>query len=287
MDNTIKRGTKLVLKSPAAWIGHPISKGSICTVQDTIAPDSVVIEDVDGVWPLSLFAPYREAVQAGPHTPDRTVRQIVAYATVPVASTSEHARRKARPLARGLVAYFPDALAELSEAIANEHVQHLSEDEIVRAVADARLSDRKGGSVDLGAYDARLNLAFTMLVELQEELTGRAPTHVTSDDFSLFGSLGDALAEVAHVSFVANEQHHPGAPVHWEKQKSADHLDCLLRHYIDNQAGRPVDSDNLRHLAKSSWRILAFNQDAHEREWPDVAAHRQAQRDAAARGEGL
>lgn len=67
----------------------------------------------------------------------------------------------------------------------------------------------------------------------------------------------DALAEVAHVSFVGNQQHNPGQEMHWAKEKSTDHADCILRHLIERGT---VDTDKLRHSAKLAWRALALLQ---------------------------
>lgn len=64
-----------------------------------------------------------------------------------------------------------------------------------------------------------------------------------------------AMAEVAHVSFVANEQHNPGEPMHWSKEKSADHEDALLRHLADRGG---IDEDGLLHSAKVAWRAMAL-----------------------------
>jgi hypothetical protein len=67
----------------------------------------------------------------------------------------------------------------------------------------------------------------------------------------------DALWEVAHVSFVGNQQHNPGEPLHWAKEKSTDEADALLRHLKDR--GK-LDSDGIRHSAKVAWRALAMLQ---------------------------
>lgn len=67
----------------------------------------------------------------------------------------------------------------------------------------------------------------------------------------------DALAEVARVSRVGNEQHNPGEPLHWAKEKSTDEADALLRHLVDR--GK-MDSDGTRHSAKVAWRALALLQ---------------------------
>lgn len=64
----------------------------------------------------------------------------------------------------------------------------------------------------------------------------------------------DALAAVADVSRVGNEQHNPGQPIHWAKHLSTDHDDCILRHMVDR--GKR-DTDKLRHRAKTAWRALA------------------------------
>jgi len=67
-----------------------------------------------------------------------------------------------------------------------------------------------------------------------------------------------ALMEVSHVSLVANEQHHAGEPLHWDKNKSTDEADALLRHLIDHAQGNDFDDDGLRHLSKVAWRALAL-----------------------------
>lgn len=67
----------------------------------------------------------------------------------------------------------------------------------------------------------------------------------------------DALMAVARCSFVGNEQHHAGAPLHWDKSKSTDEADALLRHLKDRGTD---DTDGVRHSAKVAWRALALLQ---------------------------
>ena len=67
----------------------------------------------------------------------------------------------------------------------------------------------------------------------------------------------DALAAVAHLSYVGNEQHNPGQPLHWAREKSADQEDTLLRHLWDKGT---VDTDGVRHSTKLAWRALAILQ---------------------------
>lgn len=73
----------------------------------------------------------------------------------------------------------------------------------------------------------------------------------------LFMYFPDALMEVAHVSFVGNEQHNPGEELHWDQNKSTDDADAMLRHVKDRAKGELFDTDGLRHSAKAAWRSLA------------------------------
>lgn len=63
-----------------------------------------------------------------------------------------------------------------------------------------------------------------------------------------------SICEVAKVSFEGNEQHHPGAPLHWDKSKSTDHLDALMRHLID---AVDAEHDPVHALAQVTWRAHA------------------------------
>lgn len=63
-----------------------------------------------------------------------------------------------------------------------------------------------------------------------------------------------ALCEVAKVSLKGNEQHHPGAPLHWDKTKSTDQMDAQARHMVDSL---DPDVDRIEALAQAAWRALA------------------------------
>jgi hypothetical protein len=67
----------------------------------------------------------------------------------------------------------------------------------------------------------------------------------------------DAIAAVANVSYVGNQQHNPGEEMHWARDKSSDHSDCVARHLIERGT---IDDDGLRHSAKLAWRALALLQ---------------------------
>lgn len=63
-----------------------------------------------------------------------------------------------------------------------------------------------------------------------------------------------AIAYVAYVSKIGNDQHNPGEPMHWAKEKSTGHADCIPRHLIESGT---FDDDNVLHDGKLAWRALA------------------------------
>lgn len=68
----------------------------------------------------------------------------------------------------------------------------------------------------------------------------------------------DAIAAVAACSKAGNDQHNPGQPLHWARDKSTDHADCIARHLIER--GTIDQADGVRHSAKLAWRALALLQ---------------------------
>ena len=64
----------------------------------------------------------------------------------------------------------------------------------------------------------------------------------------------DAIRAVAQLSLIANEQHNPGTKMHWDRSKSGDEKDALVRHLLESGT---IDSDGVRHSTKVAWRALA------------------------------
>jgi hypothetical protein len=82
-----------------------------------------------------------------------------------------------------------------------------------------------------------------------------------------------ALAAVAQLSKSGNDKHNPGLPLHWSKEKSTDHPDCIIRHFIDR--GKIDPDSGLLHDVGLAWRALANLEMVLEKaddEGPDVAA---------------
>lgn len=86
-----------------------------------------------------------------------------------------------------------------------------------------------------------------------EEKNGRKGMPVYSGVLSYFP---DALKEVAKCSLAGQKQHNQGNKLYWDKNKSFDNEDALVRHLIDHSKNA-VDEDGVLHLAKVSWRALA------------------------------
>jgi len=80
----------------------------------------------------------------------------------------------------------------------------------------------------------------------------------------------DAVAEASHVSWMGNEKHNPGEPMHHARGKSSDHADCIMRHLME-RGGFDIIVINgvehrVRHSAALLWRANALCQEEIERE---------------------
>lgn len=64
-----------------------------------------------------------------------------------------------------------------------------------------------------------------------------------------------ALAAVAKASLAGNKQHVPGQPLRWDRSKSGDEADALIRHFLERGT---IDTDGVAHSAKVAWRALAL-----------------------------
>lgn len=73
----------------------------------------------------------------------------------------------------------------------------------------------------------------------------------------------NALAEVSRLSYAATQQHHPDQEMHWDRSKSTDHRNKIMRHLVDT--GK-LDDKGMRHSAMVAWRALALLQEEMERD---------------------
>jgi hypothetical protein len=64
----------------------------------------------------------------------------------------------------------------------------------------------------------------------------------------------DACWAVAECSYKANKQHNGDAPMFWNREKSGDEMDALLRHSFQSNQ---MDDDDILHDTKVAWRGMA------------------------------
>lgn len=89
-------------------------------------------------------------------------------------------------------------------------------------------------------------------MSLPEDSQARKEIPITTGVLDYFPN---ALAAVAEVSKKGNDKHNPGEPLHWSREKSNDHADCITRHLMDR--GK-IGKDGIRHSAEGAWRYLAL-----------------------------
>jgi len=64
-----------------------------------------------------------------------------------------------------------------------------------------------------------------------------------------------AIMEVSRLSVKGNLKHNPGEPLHWAKEKSNDHADCVARHLLEHDK---LDDDGFYHDVKVAWRAMSL-----------------------------
>lgn len=73
----------------------------------------------------------------------------------------------------------------------------------------------------------------------------------------MFEYFPDAWLAVVDVARAGNDQHNPGEPLHWAREKSTDQMNAAFNHIFDYGMGVKIDTDGQWHLAKSIWRQMA------------------------------
>lgn len=102
------------------------------------------------------------------------------------------------------------------------------------------------------------NIAVNMKESLLEGMSDAERKEYPLFD-GVIGYFRDALLRLAHVSYVGNQQHNPGQPLHWARGKSTDQLDCVLRH-LSSVDVNDMSDEVEKHLASAFWRVGAILQ---------------------------
>jgi len=115
---------------------------------------------------------------------------------------------------------------------------------------------RKDGQMDIEVMDA--HGASVVIEKTEDKHKSRKERPVYSGLLKYFP---DALMEVAHCSWLGQQQHNdPNKPLYWDRSKSADELDAHVRHLMDMEDLLEKDDDGSYHLAKALWRLCAIFQ---------------------------
>lgn len=94
----------------------------------------------------------------------------------------------------------------------------------------------------------------TRATTFPQDAKGRKTRPIASGVLDYFP---DAIVALAEVSWKGNEQHNPNTSLRWDRSKSGDEADALMRHFM--QRGT-VDDDGILHTAKLCWRACAMLQ---------------------------
>ena len=113
---------------------------------------------------------------------------------------------------------------------------------------------------DLDGYYDRVvlggNVTVRTRIEYDKEPTKAEDRKATPVYSGVLKYFPNALKEVSKCSLAGQKQHNHGNELYWDKNKSTDNEDALVRHLIDHSSN-PMDDDGVLHLAKVAWRALA------------------------------
>jgi len=85
------------------------------------------------------------------------------------------------------------------------------------------------------------------------------------------------MAEIAKASLAGNRQHMPGEVLHWDRSKSSDDFDAMIRHAL--QRNDPDDGE-VSHAGAMAWRACAVAEKILESRTNAAKAEQAAQREA-------
>lgn len=96
----------------------------------------------------------------------------------------------------------------------------------------------------------------TEVIEKEHGISNDSQARKDAPVFSGFCAyFPNAMFEVARSSKIGNDKHNPGEPLHWSKEKSSDHGDCIIRHQLEFDQVDP--STGLYHAVAVAWRAMA------------------------------
>jgi hypothetical protein len=136
-------------------------------------------------------------------------------------------------------------------------------------------SGLKPGETRSARIDAYGKPAFQQIEELLDDGSNKTKADLTLREYTsaerkqmpvttgVLHYFPDAIAAISRVSKKGNDKHNPGEPLHWSREKSSDHDDCVGRHLLTPDAIDPDSGETER--AHRAWRDLADLQLAEEK----------------------
>lgn len=126
------------------------------------------------------------------------------------------------------------------------------------------------------SYDGDVMCFDEREIEPVEKKAAAQPQRIIPDDNNredyplydvLFGYFPAAMLMLAKWAKVGNDQHNPGEPLHWSRDKSGDHTNKILRHLVDYDQ---KESNGFYEAVPLLWRAAALVQELYEKEgWPE------------------
>jgi hypothetical protein len=156
---------------------------------------------------------------------------------------SDAKARKETPIYSGFLMYFPEAVAYVAK-LSLENCSSLDPKRIVGLLMD-------------GDVESVGEAALIAIHALQRVIDPGQQVSLDGTVGGLVWSFPGAAIAAARLSYIANEQHNPGEPMRWAREKSTDHHDCVVRHLL---GANTVDSDGCLHATKVTWRCFAILQ---------------------------
>jgi len=106
------------------------------------------------------------------------------------------------------------------------------------------------GEGDMPEYDEQPNILPIAKGKTVSEIRKMTPVSTFLTEY-----FPDAFRALAQHSYICNEIHNPGEPMHWDREKSDDHTNCALRHHMDSK--RISSESGLPEVIAEAWRALA------------------------------
>lgn len=183
--------------------------------------------------------------------------------------------------AREIAAYVDEQGGSHSSAEAAQGMYHAAVAEVLRKREELPTEVRCRDGVlveevdraEMFARELAEHLARNPQIGLPEDSAARKEYPMVE---GLLDYAPDALAEISRGSWVGNQKHNPGEPLHHARGKSMDHANCVVRHLKDRGTFDRIQTKDgrvfyVRHSVWAAWRSIMLLQEELERDGAPMA----------------